>query len=151
MNVFRRKLVINPRLQYLMLAYSLTVSWSSIFIFFMLKQIFDYVRNPVDFEDSFFGFYMVFLIFAFATLAICLFSTILFSNRVAGPIYRLRVDLDRICKGEKPFRIGIRKHDFHSDLVASVNRLVELFEKSNAAGTVHPDFADKIASSSPEV
>jgi hypothetical protein len=55
-------------------------------------------------------------------LVISIYS-LFFSHRMAGPIYRIRVSLDRLLTGDYDFKIQVRKKDFFINIV---NKLEEL-------------------------
>jgi flagellar basal body-associated protein FliL len=49
--------------------------------------------------------------------------SLFFSHRMAGPVYRMRVSLDRLLAGDYDFKIQVRKNDFFTNIV---NKLEEL-------------------------
>ncbi len=64
------------------------------------------------------------------TLLILLFiSAILVSHRLAGPIYRLEKDLDRIAEGDYSVRIHFRKKDKLDPLAEKINKVLGLLPK----------------------
>ncbi|MCK4799235.1 MAG: hypothetical protein KAT05_17815 [Spirochaetes bacterium] len=58
-------------------------------------------------------------------IIISIFS-LFFSHRMAGPIYRMRVSLDRMLAGDNDFKVRIRKNDFFVNIV---DRLEQLRQK----------------------
>ena len=56
---------------------------------------------------------------------------IFYSHRIAGPIYRIEKDLARILGGESGVKIKTRKRDSMKSLVAKINQLIDLYEKSD--------------------
>ncbi|OHD11678.1 MAG: hypothetical protein A2Y34_12285 [Spirochaetes bacterium GWC1_27_15] len=58
-----------------------------------------------------------------AILAIISFYSLFFSHRMAGPIYRLRVSLDRMIAGDFDFKIRVRKNDFFINIVEKLEHL----------------------------
>ncbi|MCG8569213.1 MAG: hypothetical protein MJB14_03660 [Spirochaetes bacterium] len=49
--------------------------------------------------------------------------TIFFSHRIAGPIYRIRISLDRMLAGDFDFKIQVRKKDFFIPIVEKLEQL----------------------------
>ena len=49
--------------------------------------------------------------------------TLFFSHRIAGPIYRMKISLDRMLAGDYDFKIKVRKNDFHLELVDKMEQL----------------------------
>ena len=66
---------------------------------------------------------IVAVILPVALLAIW-FMALELSNRIAGPIYRLEKELDRIISGEKSTHIKLRKNDELKSLADKINRLM---------------------------
>jgi methyl-accepting chemotaxis protein len=56
---------------------------------------------------------------------------ILTSHRIAGPVYRVESEIDRVLAGEKGVRVKIRGRDRFPELAEKVNRLIE---RAEAAG-----------------
>lgn len=77
---------------------------------------------------------------AFAGLFLVAASVILgqalvFSHRIAGPIYRFQLSLDRVTAGELGFRIQLRKKDFLQETAEHFNSMLDALEKRTADGT----------------
>lgn len=63
--------------------------------------------------------------FAASSVAIFVFTTIaglVFSNRVAGPLYRLREHCEKVAHGETCDDVSFRKGDYFDDLADAYNR-----------------------------
>jgi methyl-accepting chemotaxis protein len=62
-----------------------------------------------------------------------------FSNRIVGPMLRIRKALKQLADGEKPERIELREKDFYRDVAESINaiaaRLGDAPSASNPART----------------
>jgi len=52
------------------------------------------------------------------------------THRVAGPVYRIETDIDRVLAGEKGVRVHVRRHDSFPDLAEKVNQLIALIDDS---------------------
>jgi methyl-accepting chemotaxis protein len=66
-----------------------------------------------------------------AVLAVALLAggqIIFFSHRIAGPIYRIRMSLESLLKGDYTVRVKLRDHDNFKELEPMVNKLAELLE-----------------------
>ena len=70
------------------------------------------------------GIIVVLMVSAFSILGFVL------THRIAGPIWKLRRELDRILKGEDIRSIKFRKDDEFQDLPHLINKLVENYKKS---------------------
>jgi hypothetical protein len=60
------------------------------------------------------------------TIAICIvisIYSIFFSHKMAGPVYRLRISLDRMLAGDLDFKINVRKNDFFTNIVEKLEQL----------------------------
>lgn len=70
-------------------------------------------------------FSIVFFPLLFTGLALILIISIFslfFSHRMAGPIYRMRVSLDRMLTGDLDFVIRVRKNDFFQNIVERLEK-----------------------------
>jgi methyl-accepting chemotaxis protein len=65
-----------------------------------------------------------------AIMAFVIVVGIFASQRIAGPIYRMEMDMDRVLSGEKGVRVKLRKKDNFPALAAKVNELIERGEKA---------------------
>ncbi len=54
---------------------------------------------------------------------------IVLSHRIAGPIYRMKRDLDEIVAGNYSKRLRLRKTDELKDVAESINKLVDILEE----------------------
>ena len=55
---------------------------------------------------------------------------ILATHRIAGPVYRIEIDIERVLAGEKGVRVHTRKRDAFPDLAERVNELIERIDSS---------------------
>ncbi len=60
------------------------------------------------------------------TIVVSAFLSIKFLHRVGGPIYRFRVTLKQIAKGQIPSNIKLRTNDFYKDIADEINKVLEL-------------------------
>lgn len=47
------------------------------------------------------------------------------THRIAGPVYRVQKDIERVLRGEKGVRVKFRKGDSFPELAEKVNSLIE--------------------------
>jgi len=86
------------------------------------------VIHQVTFRLCFFAAPLVFVIAAFS---------LVFSHRIAGPVYRLERTLDRLIEGEDVVPLEVRKHDELKGLVRRVNVLIRM--ASGSGPSSRPD------------
>ena len=55
---------------------------------------------------------------------------ILATHRIAGPVYRMEVDIERVLAGDTGVRVRTRKWDAFPDLAERVNELIEYIDIS---------------------
>ncbi|MBU3958812.1 MAG: HAMP domain-containing protein [Candidatus Omnitrophica bacterium] len=58
-----------------------------------------------------------------------LFWGVLISHRIAGPLYRLEKELDKIAKGDFSLRLKIRSKDELGSIVKGVNKILDKIEE----------------------
>ena len=47
------------------------------------------------------------------------------THRIAGPVFRIQSDIDRVLAGERNVRVRFRRHDAFPELAEKVNKLIE--------------------------
>ena len=67
-----------------------------------------------------------------AVSAAVLFWGVLISHRIAGPIYRLEKDLEKIAGGDFSLRIKIRKKDELGSIAAGINKVLDRITEKDA-------------------
>lgn len=50
---------------------------------------------------------------------------IFLTHRIAGPVYRIQIDIDRVLAGENDVQVRVRRHDAFPELAEKVNELIE--------------------------
>jgi len=85
------------------------------------QDLWDLVLDQIFFRLTCFIFPIIFVITAFS---------IVFSHRIAGPIYRLEKTLDRLIRGEVVETIRLRKGDALKELVEKTNSLITMVKQS---------------------
>jgi len=77
-------------------------------------------------------FEIVFLPLFYIALILLLIITIysiFFTHKMAGPIYRMRVSLDRMISGDNNFVIKVRKNDFFINIIERLEKLRQKMSK----------------------
>lgn len=64
----------------------------------------------------------------FLIVIISIYS-LFFSHRMAGPIYRIRISLDRMLQNDYDFKIKVRKTDFYITIVEQLEKLRQKIAK----------------------
>ncbi len=68
----------------------------------------------------------VFLLFGLPVISILLLLWgLVISHRIAGPIYRLEQELDKISKGDFSLRIKFRKKDEFASIAQGINKVLD--------------------------
>lgn len=135
----RKNFIINPKLQYSFLAFSLVMSLVSISIFYLatlyLFWRFEQAGYSVGIPEGhiFYRFIdnqrsvmnTILLIAApIITLVTC-YTGIKFSHRVAGPIYRLTKHLEDLNGTNELKEVRFRKKDFFGELQNEFNKFIK--------------------------
>lgn len=58
---------------------------------------------------------------------------VFYSHRIAGPVFRINRELQRVLDGEKNIRINLRQKDKLQELTARINQLLEEFDAMREA------------------
>ena len=79
---------------------------------------------PLEKNTNIFAIVIPPLIFlCIALMIIISIYSLFFSHKMAGPIYRMRVSLDRMLAGDFDFKIRVRKNDFFINIVEKIEQL----------------------------
>lgn len=71
----------------------------------------------------------IFFVGAGVTLLVLVFMGLIFSHRIAGPLYRLNNHMSDVAKGETNSNISFRKKDYFPELADSLNLLLDKYRK----------------------
>ena len=77
------------------------------------------IRSQILFRLLYFSLPIIFVLAAFI---------IIFSNRIAGPIYRLERTLDKLIKREDVEPIHLREKDEFKELISKINNIIILLK-----------------------
>lgn len=76
------------------------------------------------------------------TVAVFVLLIMWVSNRIAGPIYRISRELDRMAQTGEIDTVDVREGDFFEDLVVSLNGLLRHVEHTDQEDPGHPSRQD---------
>jgi methyl-accepting chemotaxis protein len=65
-----------------------------------------------------------------AIMVIMIVVGIFVTHRVAGPVYRIETEIDKVLAGQTGVRVHLRRHDSFPDLAEKVNKLIERIDDS---------------------
>jgi methyl-accepting chemotaxis protein len=140
----RRRLLVDKPFQYRLLKL-VTALWLSQTLFFTLVIYYFYQGHILRFyhlvpRRAVEPLLSLASLFSAAVAGVALFSLVMalvvgiyLSHQIAGPLYRLRLSLQRVAQGDYGFEIRFREKDFLEDLPADFNRLVQALRQREEA------------------
>jgi hypothetical protein len=127
--VKRRIKVVDGRLQYRMIAVSLSLVLAGLLVFAVLTGVYYLaVHRAADGgsrPELLLSILPPLLLNDLAIMALVIIVGIFTTHRIAGPIYRLESDIERTLSGERGVHVRLRKGDAFPDLAEKVNQLIE--------------------------
>lgn len=120
----KRRLVIFPRIQIALAAYSIFASVLTAFCQLATHWIVDRAtigELPVSFPVAEAALMTIIALLIGAVA----WGHLLFTNRLVGPIYRIMSHMDEIAKGANPSEVRLRDKDEFRDLAARYNAVLE--------------------------
>jgi methyl-accepting chemotaxis protein len=131
----RRIKVVDGRFQYRMIAISLTVIVLGLLLFagvtalyYALARAEGKAPNP----EILLVILPPLLLNDLAIMIMVIVIGLYTSHRIAGPVYRIAVDIDRVLSGERGVRVSLRRQDALADFAEKVNQLIERFDDARA-------------------
>jgi nitrogen fixation/metabolism regulation signal transduction histidine kinase len=122
----KRKYIVNRKLQLTIILYSLVLAGIVSLIDFAFQYIIFHPPRVV----SRVNLPMLFLGIGFIVFVTAIFAGVILTNRVAGPMFRLRAHMDDVADGKILFPLDFRKNDFFLELIIPYNKiLTKLKEK----------------------
>jgi nitrogen fixation/metabolism regulation signal transduction histidine kinase len=118
-----RKLVVNPRLQIGIMAY--TIAFITLVDSINLYCQTFLINNEVS---SGMRVLMTSGVIFVTFVSAIVFGMIL-TNRIAGPIYRLRRHMSEVADGQHTLPINFRKNDYFSEIIPEYNKIIEKLPK----------------------
>lgn len=126
----KRRLIIDARLQLIFLAHSLSLLLTGMGLLWLhryLMTILDIEGAPV-FEIN--GSTIAYFSTGTALFFLLTLLQLELTNRVFGPIYRLKQHMRSVAKGEKITAFGTRKYDLMSDLNDAYNEVLHRLKQA---------------------
>ena len=125
----RRIKVVDGRLQYRMIAVNLFLVLAGLLVFAALTALYYLVILQAGGAAARPELLLVvlppLLLNDLAVMVLVIVVGIFTTHRIAGPIYRLESDIDRVLSGERGVRARLRRGDAFPDLAEKVNQLIE--------------------------
>jgi methyl-accepting chemotaxis protein len=78
--------------------------------------------------------FVAFGAYVLVSVAVVVRQATLFSNRIAGPVWRLVRSMQRVREGDLTFRVTLRRGDHLEELVVEFNRLIEWLNENPPPG-----------------
>jgi methyl-accepting chemotaxis protein len=129
----RRIKVVDGRFQYRMIAISLTVVTVGLLIVAAATVLFSLAtRGPAGLPtpETLRLVLPALLLNDLVIMALVVVVGIFTTQRIAGPVYRIESDIDRVLSGEEGVRVRLRGRDSFPDLAEKVNQLIERIEET---------------------
>ncbi len=129
----RRIKVIDGRFQYGTIAFSLAIVLAGLLVFAAgtaLYYLLAHAAGGAARAELLLVILPPLLLNDLAIMLLFIVVGILATHRIAGPVYRIEVDIERVLAGEKGVRVRTRKRDAFPDLAERVNELIERIDDS---------------------
>jgi methyl-accepting chemotaxis protein len=129
----RRIKIIDGRFQYGTIAFSLTIVLAGLLVFAAgtaLYYLLAHAAGGAARAELLLVILPPLLLNDLAIMLLFIVVGILATHRIAGPVYRIEVDIERVLAGEKGVRVRTRKRDAFPDLAERVNELIERIDDS---------------------
>jgi methyl-accepting chemotaxis protein len=129
----RRIKVIDGRFQYGTIAISLTIVVAGLIVFAAgtaLSYLLAHAAGGAARPELLLVILPPLLINDLAIMLLFIVMGIFATHRIAGPVYRIEIDIERVLAGEKGVRVRTRKRDAFPDLAERVNELIERIDNS---------------------
>ena len=118
---YQRQYIINLKLQVGVLLYSVCVAASV----GVANEIFRYMRSETFHPVLGISPFLLICVFNFLLLTSIILFGLYFTNRIAGPIFRLHRHMEKVNKGGDIAPFSLRKDDYFKELTTSYNELLE--------------------------
>jgi methyl-accepting chemotaxis protein len=131
----RRIKVVDGRFQYRMIAVSLSMILLGLLLFAGLTVLYYAIaRTAGTAPDPQFLLVILppLLLNDLAIMVVAIVIGIFMSHRIAGPVYRIAEDIDRVLSGERGVRVRLRRRDALEELADKVNQLLEHIDDERA-------------------
>jgi len=131
----RRIKVVDGRFQYRMIAISLSMILFGLLLFAGLTVLYyalsQAAGKPPD-PQILLVILPPLLLNDLAIMVVAIVIGLVMSHRIAGPVYRIAEDIDRVLSGERGVRVKLRRKDALEELAEKVNQLIEHVDDQRA-------------------
>ena len=103
----------------------------SLSLVFLLEWLTEPYRSPLDVLQQCYTSFVPMAISFLALVPVLVYDALKFSNRFAGPAYRIRDVIRGLAAGESREPVRFRTHDFWQVVASDLNRVIE---RMNSAG-----------------
>ncbi len=131
----RRIKVVDGRFQYRMIAVSLLVVLLGLALFAAIAALWYFLARATGKApgpDLLLVILPPLLLNDLAIMVVVIIVGITVTHRVAGPVYRMAADIERVLTGERGVRVSLRRSDSLSELAEKVNALIERIDGARA-------------------
>lgn len=126
----RRVLLINRQVQLKLVGYGVFTGICTATLTLLMQRMLEQcIRADGSLNWLILSIGLVSIVFLFSLVIIL---GLIVTNQIAGPLYRLQVNLQKIVKGEKASPIHGRTGDAYQELMRDYNALLEHLEKKSA-------------------
>ena len=129
----RRIKVIDGRFQYGTIAIALTIVLAGVLLFAAGTTLYDLLAHAAGSAarpELLLVILPPLLLNDLVIMLLFIVLGILATHRIAGPVYRIEIDIERVLAGEKGVRVRTRRRDAFPDLAERVNELIERIDNS---------------------
>ncbi len=128
----RRRRIVDGRLQYRVIAVFLTVIVAGLLLFTALAALLSLLAGAADAGLNFLRQVLPWLLLNDVVIMLLVIVVgISATHRIAGPIFRIESDIDRVLNGERGVSVRLRRTDAFPELARKVNQLIEHAERSH--------------------
>lgn len=120
---FRRQLIVHPRIQYLLLTLSLAFLIIGGAVTLNLVKLLETQALADDLAPT--QHYIPIFGLTLLVFISMLAANLLVSNRIVGPVYRLKRYMDALANGQDLGAMKVRDDDYFSEVAESYNKMIE--------------------------
>jgi methyl-accepting chemotaxis protein len=131
----RRVKVVDGRFQYRMIAISLSMILFGLLVFGVVTVLYYGIASAAGRAPDPQILLVILpplLLNDLAIMLVAIVTGLVMSHRIAGPVYRIAEDIDRVLSGEQGVRVKLRRKDALEELAGKVNQLIEHLDHQRA-------------------
>jgi signal transduction histidine kinase len=128
--LFQRRLLVDKKMQLAIISYSMIVALITIFFMGVFITILQTVSVDATSGGSQLRYFSYLAAMWLIAMLVLTFLGIYVTNKAAGPVYRLRKNMQSIAAGGAVENVAFRKDDFFLDLAEDYNRVLERLRKA---------------------